>query len=77
MFKRVNMSISVVELYRDILPKTNCGDCGKPSCMAFATVVVTEKFPIEECPHLEETRLSEIKNILEELEICGMEQLKL
>ncbi len=59
------MSISVVELYRDILPRTNCGDCGKPSCMAFATIVVTEKYPIDKCPHLDGEKLIEIKEILE------------
>ena len=24
------MPITVIELYRDVLPKTNCGDCGQP-----------------------------------------------
>lgn len=30
------MALSVVNLYRDVLPQTNCGDCGYPACMAFA-----------------------------------------
>ncbi len=46
------MALSVVDLYRDILPKTNCGDCGFPTCMAFASMVVSEKHPIKNCPHL-------------------------
>ena len=46
------MPLSVVDLYRDILPKTNCKECGFPTCLAFAGMVVSEKHPIENCPHL-------------------------
>jgi len=46
------MPLSVVDLYRDILPKTNCRDCGFPTCLAFASMVVSEKHPIKNCPHL-------------------------
>lgn len=46
------MALSVVDLYRDILAKTNCRDCGFPTCMAFASMVVSEKHPIKNCPHL-------------------------
>jgi len=46
------MPLSVVDLYRDILPKTNCGDCGFPTCMAFAGMVVSEKHPLTNCPHI-------------------------
>ena len=46
------MPLSVVDLYRDILPKTNCKDCGFNTCLAFAGMVVSEKHPIENCPHL-------------------------
>jgi hypothetical protein len=46
------MALSVVDLYRDILPKTNCGDCGFPTCLAFAGMVVSDRHPLENCPHL-------------------------
>ena len=46
------MALSVVDLYRDILPKTNCRDCGFSTCLAFASMVVSEKHPIKNCPHL-------------------------
>lgn len=46
------MALSVVDLYRDVLPKTNCGDCGFPTCLAFAGMVVSEQHPLENCPHL-------------------------
>ena len=47
------MALSVVDLYRDVLPRTNCGDCGYPTCMAFAGMVVSEKLPLENCPHID------------------------
>lgn len=47
------MPLSVVDLYRDVLPKTNCGDCGFPACLAFASIVVSEKLPLDKCPHIE------------------------
>lgn len=37
------MALSVVDLYKNVLPKTNCGDCGFPTCLAFASMVVSEK----------------------------------
>jgi hypothetical protein len=46
------MPLSVVDLYRDSLPKTNCKECGYATCMAFASMVVSEKLPLKNCPHL-------------------------
>ncbi len=46
------MALSVVDLYREVLPRTNCGDCGYPTCLAFASMVVSEKLPLARCPHL-------------------------
>jgi len=46
------MALSVVDLYRDVLPKTNCGDCGFATCLAFAGMVVAEQHPLSGCPHL-------------------------
>lgn len=47
------MSYKVLDLFKD-LPGTNCGDCGKPGCFAFATAVYLEAYPLERCPHLGE-----------------------
>lgn len=48
------MALSVVDLYQRILPKTNCGDCNFSTCLAFASMVVSEKHPLKNCPHLSE-----------------------
>ncbi|MFP4531303.1 MAG: DUF3786 domain-containing protein [Desulfobacterales bacterium] len=47
------MPLSPIDLYRDVLPQTNCGDCGYPTCLAFASMVVSEQLPLSNCPHLE------------------------
>ncbi|MEW6078419.1 MAG: DUF3786 domain-containing protein [Thermodesulfobacteriota bacterium] len=46
------MPLSALDLYRDVLPRTNCGECGFPTCLAFASMVVSEQLPLEKCPHL-------------------------
>lgn len=46
------MALSVVDLYRDVLPKTNCGECGHPTCLAFAGQVVAAGLSLSECPYL-------------------------
>ena len=46
------MALSVVDLYRDVLPKTNCGDCGHPTCLAFAGQVVAAGISLGGSPHL-------------------------
>ena len=52
------MALSVVDLYTRILPRTNCGDCGYPTCMAFASMVVSQKLPLANCPHLSANTLA-------------------
>lgn len=52
------MALSVVDLYRKVLPRTNCRDCGFSTCMAFASMVVSEKLPLSKCPHLPAEMLS-------------------
>lgn len=60
------MALSIVDLCREVLPRTNCGDCGYPSCMAFAGKVVSEKLPLENCPHIDAQTLAKSKQVLEE-----------
>jgi hypothetical protein len=47
------MALSVVDIYQKLLPKTNCRDCGLATCLAFASMVVSEQWPLEKCPHIE------------------------
>jgi len=49
------MAYKVLDIYKD-LPLTNCGDCGKGGCFAFASAVYLEGASLELCPHLEHGR---------------------
>ena len=35
-----------------LLPKTNCGECNFPTCMAFAMQVAAKKVALEACPYV-------------------------
>jgi hypothetical protein len=60
--------ISALDLYK-ATPKTNCRECGHPSCLAFATRVIVEKKPLDACPYLSEETRSELgKHIAEQQE---------
>ena len=60
------MALSVVDLYRDVLPRTNCKDCGFLTCMAFASKVVAEKYPLKNCPHIDSDVLARCEKELQE-----------
>jgi len=47
------MALTVLELFKT-LPRTNCGDCGQATCLAFATQVIKEGEELGRCPHLSE-----------------------
>jgi hypothetical protein len=59
------MPLSVVDLYTQVLPRTNCRDCGYPTCLAFASMVVSEKLPLAKCPHLSPETLAHYQPILD------------
>jgi acetyl-CoA decarbonylase/synthase complex subunit gamma len=40
-----------MQIYK-LLPKTNCKECGFPTCMAFAMQVAAKQKAITDCPHL-------------------------
>jgi hypothetical protein len=60
-----------VDIYRDILPRTNCGDCGFATCLAFAAKVVSEQLPLETCPHIDPQVLSSAREQLLEQYASG------
>ncbi len=42
---------SALDVLRE-LPRTNCGACGLPTCLAFAAQVVADPDRLEQCPEL-------------------------
>ena len=47
------MPLTGLDIFK-LLPKTNCGDCGVPTCLAFAMKVAAKQSAAEACPHLTE-----------------------
>lgn len=64
------MAYKVIDIYRD-LPRTNCGDCGRGSCFAFASAVYLEAFPLESCPHLDPAERAEMEEKLAQGRAAG------
>ncbi|ETR65844.1 MAG: Fe-S cluster, partial [Candidatus Magnetoglobus multicellularis str. Araruama] len=60
------MALSVVDIYSKLLPKSNCKECGHPTCLAFASMVVSEKYPLKNCPYIDQTKLASAQKELEE-----------
>jgi len=44
------MAMSGLEIFK-LLPKTNCKECGHPTCLAFAMALAQKKASLDECPH--------------------------
>lgn len=49
-YERKNLP-TVMEIYRD-LPRTNCKECGYPTCMAFAAAVRDGEVDLDCCPSM-------------------------
>ncbi|MBU6996072.1 MAG: acetyl-CoA decarbonylase/synthase complex subunit gamma [Theionarchaea archaeon] len=45
-----------LDLYRH-LPKTNCGECGEKTCMAFASQIIERTVKLTDCPYLKGSHL--------------------
>src|SRR3989338_10874630 len=54
------MALSGLDIYK-LLPKTNCRECGFPTCLAFAMQLAKKTVSIDKCPYLSE----EAKKVLE------------
>ncbi|MBP2029621.1 4Fe-4S ferredoxin [Methanohalophilus levihalophilus] len=46
---------SAMEIYQ-FLPRTNCKECGKSSCMAFAAALLAREVTVDDCPPLKEEK---------------------
>jgi acetyl-CoA decarbonylase/synthase complex subunit gamma len=53
------MALTGMQIYK-MLPKTNCKDCGFPTCMAFAMQVAAKQKAVTDCPHLSEESMTEM-----------------
>ena len=53
------MALTGIEIFK-LLPKTNCGDCGVPTCLAFAMSLAAGKAELTACPHISEEAVSKL-----------------
>lgn len=59
------MPLSAIDIYQKLLPKTNCGDCGFRTCLAFASMVVSEQLPLKNCPYIAPDKIRDAQPELE------------
>jgi acetyl-CoA decarbonylase/synthase complex subunit gamma len=45
------MGLTGIQIFK-LLPKTNCGECGVPTCLAFAMNLAAGKAELEKCPYV-------------------------
>ncbi|MDP8256009.1 MAG: acetyl-CoA decarbonylase/synthase complex subunit gamma [Candidatus Alcyoniella australis] len=45
------MALSGIQIFK-LLPKTNCGECGVPTCLAFAMSLAASKAELSQCPYI-------------------------
>ncbi len=53
------MALKGLDIFK-LTPKTNCKDCGSPTCMAFAMKVAQGANSISECPHMSAEALAKL-----------------
>lgn len=53
------MALTGLDIFK-LLPKTNCGDCGVPTCLAFAMKVASKQSALDECPHVSDEAQDEL-----------------
>jgi acetyl-CoA decarbonylase/synthase complex subunit gamma len=47
------MALTGIEIFK-LLPKTNCKECGEPTCLAFAMKLAAGKADLSACPYVSE-----------------------
>ncbi len=53
------MALTGIQILK-MLPKTNCGECGIPTCLAFAMKVAAGQVEVDECPDVSDEAREEI-----------------
>ena len=53
------MALTALDIFK-LLPKTNCGDCGVPTCLAFAMKLANKQAELSACPHVSDEAKSEL-----------------
>ncbi|MFC1899506.1 acetyl-CoA decarbonylase/synthase complex subunit gamma [Chloroflexota bacterium] len=54
------MPVTGIAIFK-LLPKTNCGDCGVPTCLAFAMQLASGKAELSACPHVSQEAIAQLE----------------
>jgi len=55
------MALSGIEIFK-LLPKTNCGECGVPTCLAFAMKLAAGQAELFACPYVSEESKAKLED---------------
>lgn len=55
------MALTGLDIYKK-LPKTNCGECGVPTCLAFAMKLASGAATLDTCPYVSEEAKAELSD---------------
>jgi acetyl-CoA decarbonylase/synthase complex subunit gamma len=58
------MALKGLDIFK-LTPKTNCKDCGNPTCMAFSMKVAQGALSIDKCPHMSADALRQLSEATE------------
>jgi acetyl-CoA decarbonylase/synthase complex subunit gamma len=58
------MALKGLDIFK-LTPKTNCKDCGNPTCMAFSMKVAQGAVSIDKCPHMSADALRQLSEATE------------
>jgi acetyl-CoA decarbonylase/synthase complex subunit gamma len=53
------MALTGIQIFK-LLPKTNCGECKYPTCLAFAMALASAKAELDACPHITDEARSQL-----------------
>lgn len=53
------MGLTGIQIFK-LLPKTNCGECGVPTCLAFAMALAAGKAELASCPYVSDEAKAEL-----------------
>ena len=59
------MAVKGLDIFK-LSPKTNCKECGSPTCMAFCMKVAQGAVSIDKCPHMSAEAIA----LLSESSVC-------
>jgi hypothetical protein len=69
--KKLANRLTPIQLYQ-LTPKTNCGECGHPTCLAYATQVIVGHSDMDACPYLDPEQKEAFRARLEDQHADGI-----